>query len=242
MKTKGWARLVLIFLCFFMFVSCQDRFFDNPFDPDAGRVVLEIINTILTTAFVPQGLCWDGSTLWNVDSYSNMLYSLNRLSGAQVRILTSPLPTTTGIAYDGQDLWVCSNTTVDIYKINILNGDIQKRLHLQRGSFTAIEFGLGSLWLADALSNEILRVDPETAEVTASFPNPGTLARGIAFDGINLWLSDPSALTIYEVATDGTVLRVYLSPGQSPQGLAHDGNFLWSVDGDQKIYQLRVQN
>ena len=131
---------------------------------------------------------------------------------------------------------------MDVYKVNILNGDIQKRLHLQRGSFTAIEVGLGSLWLADALSNEILRVDLETAEITATFPNPGTLVRGMAFDGLHLWLSDPSSLTIYQVTIDGTVLRVYLSPGQSPQGLTFDGNFLWSVDGDQKIYQLRVQN
>ncbi|MFC2161659.1 hypothetical protein ACFLRX_08420, partial [Acidobacteriota bacterium] len=167
---------------------------------------------------------------------------LNRLSGALVRALSSPLPTTTGIAYDGQDLWVCSETSVDVYKINIFNGDIQKRLYLQRGAFTAIEFGLDSLWLADALTNEILRIDPETAEVTASFPNPGTFVSGIAFDGVNLLLSDLNTLTIYQVATDGTVLRVFLSPGQSPQGLAHDGNFLWSVDGDQKIYQLRVQN
>ncbi len=242
MKIKDWGLffLTLISLCFPF--SCQDRIFDNPFDPDAGEIVLEIVNTILTSAYIPQGLCWDDSTLWNVDAYSNTLYSLNRLSGTQVRALTSPLPTTTGIAYDGQDLWVCSDTSVDVYKINIFNGDIQKRLHLQRGSFTAIEVGLDSLWLADALTNEIFRVDMETAEVTATFPNPGILVRGIAFDGVNLWLSDPSALTIYQITTDGTVLRIFLSPGQSPQGLTHDGNFLWNVDGDQKIYQLRVQN
>ena len=163
MKIKGWIILFLTVLSFCFLFSCQDRLFDNPFDPDAGSVVLEVVNTILTSSFVPRGLCWDGSTLWNVDAYANTVYSLNRLSGALVRFLTSPLQTTTGIAYDGQDLWVCSDTSVDVYKISIFNGDIQKRLHLQRGSFTAIEFGLGSLWLADALSNKILRVDPETA-------------------------------------------------------------------------------
>ena len=239
-KTRVFLYPLLVCLC--LLFSCQDRLFDNPFDPDAGRVVLEVVNTILTMSYVPRGLCWDGSTLWNFDAYANTLYSLNRLSGTLVRSLSSPLPTTTGIAYDGQDLWICSNTSVDVYKVNILNGEIQKRLHLQRGSFTAIEFGQGALWLADALSNEILRVDPETAEVTGSFPNPGTLIRGIAFDGTSLWLSDPSSLTIYQTTVDGTVLRMFLSPGQSPLGLTHDGNFLWNVDGDQKIYQLRVQN
>jgi len=83
---------------------------------------------------------------------------------------------------------------------------------------------------------------PSPTKFLESFPNPGTLVKGLAFDGVSLWLSDPSALSIYQVTTDGRVLRTFLSPGQSPQGLTHDGNFLWNVDGDQKIYQLRVQN
>jgi len=154
-RTRYCVLLLLFVFSLSCFWSCQDRLFDNPFDPQAGQIILEIVNTILTSAFVPQGLCWDGSTIWNVDVFSNTLYSLNRLSGAQVRALTSPVAATSGVAYDGQDLWVCSETSVEIYKINLLNGNIQKRLHLQRGAFTAIEYGLDSLWLADAQSNKI---------------------------------------------------------------------------------------
>lgn len=234
--------LFLLVFSLLSFQGCQDRLFDNPFDPQAGKILLEVVNTIFTSALIPQGLCWDGSTLWNVDYYTNTLFCLNRLNGNQVRALTSPLPTTTGVAYDGQDLWVCSDTSVDVYKINILNGDVQKRIHLQRGSFSAVEYGLGFLWLADSLSNEILKVDPETAEIVSSFSNPGTLVHGMAFDGKDIWLSDPSALTIYQVSTEGQILRSYLSPGQSPQGLTHDGSFVWNADADQKIYQLRVQD
>jgi hypothetical protein len=242
MKIKIWHLLSLIAFSILLHPSCQDRLFDNPFDPEAGEIIFEVMSTILTPSYMPLSLAWDGSTIWNVDGYNETLYSLDRLSGAQVRALTSPLQATTGIAYDGQDLWICSESSVDVYKINLLNGEIQKRLNLQTGSFTAIEYGLASLWLADIQSNKILRVDPETAEVLSSFSNPGVMVDGLAFDGNYFWISDSSTLTIYQVTTEGTVLRTFLSPGQSPRGLTFDGHYLWNVDGDRKIYQLRFQN
>jgi hypothetical protein len=222
--------------------SCQDRIFDNPFDPDAGEVVFEVINTIPTPALIPLGLAWDGSTIWNVDGFNETLYSLNRLNGAQVRSLTSVLQVTSGIACDGYDLWVCSEALVEIYKINLLTGDIQKRLNLQRGSFTAIEYGNDGLWIADAQSNKVLRVDPDTAEIISSFMNPGTRVDGMAFDGAYLWVSDMATLTIFQMTLEGDVLRSYLSPGQSPRGLTYDGVFLWNADGNRRIYQLKFQN
>lgn len=242
MKIKAWHLLFLIAFSFFPHLSCQDRLFDNPYDPLAGEIVFEVVSTILTPSYMPLGLTWDGSTLWNIDGYNDTLYSLNRLSGAQVRALTSPLRETTGVAYDGQDIWVCSESFVDVYRINLLNGEIQKRLNLQRGSFTAVEYGLDSLWLADSQSNKILRLDPETAEIISSFPNPGIRVDGLAFDGIDFWISDSSTLTIYQLTIEGEVLRTFLSPGQSPRGLTFDGHYLWNVGGDQKIYQLRIQN
>ena len=140
-KIKVWPLLLAITFSILVFSSCQDRIFDNPFDPEAGEVVFEVINTIPTPALIPLGLAWDGSTIWNVDGYNETLYSLNRLNGSQVRSLTSVLQVTSGIAYDGHDLWVCSEAVVEVYKINLLTGDIQKRLNLQRGSLTAIEYG-----------------------------------------------------------------------------------------------------
>ena len=233
-------RLLAIFSLIFS-AACQDRPFDNPFDPQAGEIVFEVVNTIYTPAVNPRGLTWDGTALWNVDGSNNTLYGLNATNGALVRTLRSPLFNTTDLAYDGLDLWVCGESDVNVYKINIFNGDIQKRLNLQRGSFTAMEYGQGFLWLADAQSNKILKVDPETAEVLASFPNPGIRAGGLASDGGRFWVSDPRTLTIYEIDTGGRVLRKYLSAGQSPQGLAFDGRFLWNADANQKLYQLRFQ-
>ena len=242
MTSKNWLLRLAIVFSFAFLHCCQDRLFDNPFDPEAGEAVFEVVHTIQTPALVPLGLAWDGSTLWNVDGFSDTLYSLNRQSGAQVRSLSSVLKVTSGIAYDGHDLWTCSEAVVDVYKINLLTGEVQKRLNLQRGSFTAIEYGLDNIWIADALSNKILQVDPDTAEILTSFPNPGTRVDGLAFDGHYLWVSDMAMLTIYQMTLEGDVVRTFLSPGQSPRGLTFDGVFLWNVDGNQKIYQLKFQD
>ena len=184
-------------------------------------------------------MTWDGSLLWTVDGASGRIAGLNPASGALVRTLSPPFPGTTGVASDGADLWVCGEGSSDVYRINVINGDIQKRLSLQRGSFTACEYAQGSLWLADSLSNKILRVDPETAEVIGSFGNPGTRAAGLAFDGLRFWISDPAAISIYELDSTGRLIRKFLSPGPSPQGLAFDGRFLWNADAGLILYQLR---
>jgi hypothetical protein len=219
--------------------ACRDRLFDNPFDPGAGEVVFEVVQTLVTPISSPQGLTWDGSLLWNIDGASNAIVGLNPSNGAMVRTLASPLAGTMDAASDGADLWICSERSADVFKINVLNGDIQKRLSLQRGSFTACEFAQGALWLADALSNKILRVDPETAQILGSFDNPGTRVAGLAFDGLHFWISDPRAISIYELDVSGRILRKYLSPGPSPQGLAFDGRFLWNADANGHLFQLR---
>jgi hypothetical protein len=61
----------------------------------------------------------------------------------------------------------------------------------------------------------------------------------MAFDGVHLWISDMATLTIFQINVDGDVLRAFLSPGQSPRGLTFDGAYLWNVDGNQRIYQLK---
>lgn len=240
-KTVEYVLRLLTAFSLIFSAGCQDRLFDNPFDPEESEIVFEVINTVYSPAFEPRGMTWDGTTLWNIDGSNDTLFGLNAASGAPIRSLKSPLPNTTDLAYDGQDLWVCSESDINVYKINIFTGGIQRRLNLQRGSFLAMEYSLEFLWLADALSNKILKVNPETAEVLSSFPNPGIRVGGLAFGGGHFWISDPRTLSIYELDLGGRVLRKYLSPGQSPQGLAFDGRFLWNADSSQKLYLLRFR-
>ena len=94
-KKISLSRSLIVF-SLFLLLSCQDRLFDNPFDPDAGMIILEVINTIQTQAVQPLGLTWDGNTLWNVDGSTGALFSLDRLSGTLVRTLFPQFDTSAG--------------------------------------------------------------------------------------------------------------------------------------------------
>lgn len=238
--TAKFASRLLAASSLVFLIGCNDRLFDNPYDPGRGEAVFEVQNTIYTPAFRPAGLTWDGIVLWNVDGSNDILDGLNSANGSLIRSLRSPLASTTDLAYDGQALWICGDADTNIYRINLVNGDVQKRLSLQRGTFTAIEYAQGLLWVADAQSNKILQVNPETAEILGSFPNPGVRAAGLAFGNGHFWISDPPTISIFEVDAAGRVLRKYLAPGPSPQGLAFDGRFLWNVDSGQRIFELRI--
>jgi len=239
-RRAKYACLSAVVFSLAVLPACRDRLFDNPFDPDIGEVVFEVVQTLVAPGGAPRGLTWDGSLLWLVDGASNTLAGLNPASGALIRTLAPPLSPAADAAADGPDLWICGEGSTDVFRINAFNGDVQKRLSLQRGSFTACEYAQGTLWLADALTNKILRVDPETAEVIGSFDNPGTRAAGLAFDGLHFWISDPATISIYELDAMGRLIRKFLSPGPSPQGLAFDGRFLWNADSNLHVYQLRL--
>ena len=64
MALKNWPLRLAIVFSFAFLHCCQDRLFDNPFDPGAGEAVFEVVHTIQTPALVPLGLAWDGSHLW----------------------------------------------------------------------------------------------------------------------------------------------------------------------------------
>jgi sugar lactone lactonase YvrE len=81
----------------------------------------------------------------------------------------------------------------------------------------------------------------ETLEVIDSFNTPDSDPDGLAFDGTNLWHTNPHLMvgTIYKLDTLGNVIDSFDSPGDSPSGLTFDGTYLWSADRfNRKIYKL----
>ena len=79
-----------------------------------------------------------------------------------------------------------------------------------------------------------------TGEVTRSFPTPGSLPTGAAYDGERLWVADYGTDRLYALdPKSGEVQREIPSPGYRPAGLAWDGEFLWNVDREQrKVFQV----
>jgi YVTN family beta-propeller protein len=75
----------------------------------------------------------------------------------------------------------------------------------------------------------VVRLNPKTNQVIATIPNMGG-PMGLAFDGQNMWVSNPCSNTVSEIdrATNNVIATV---PGFSnPQQLVYDGHYVWVVD------------
>jgi len=170
-------------------------------------------------------------------------------------------------------LWNASPVTDNILKIDSGNGQIHSEnntlTNLLYPSPSAIDHDGAFFWIVDWQSNTINKVDPVTGNVISAYDGPSTditaRAKGIVFDGLDLWVSydsppninDDTVKTIYRVRPTETpplldTLDFFAVPGISdpnpiedrtprPKGLAWDGEFLWHADsGTGKIYKLET--
>jgi streptogramin lyase len=91
------------------------------------------------------------------------------------------------------------------------------------------------LWVTVPPSATTYRLDPETGNVTLSFPAPGNRPHGIAWDGNLLWVVETSLRTVSGYTLSGEVQRVIRladgpSEGPEPHGMTYLNGELWYCD------------
>ena len=142
-----------------------------------------------------------------------------------------------GIAYDAGVLWITHSApdvsnVIRISKIDPGTGATLAESNDLNWNGRGITAGGGSLWVADALADVVHRVDPSNfSEIGSPFNTPGSEPTGIAFDGSDLWLTDPPLQRIYHLNTSGTVLGSFSIANGGGQGLEWEGNGMWTNTG-----------
>ena len=228
----------LIFSLIFL-TGCNDRLFDNPYDPDAETRAYEILSTLQIANVVPVDITFGVDVLWVVDAQSRIL-ALNYNSGALVRELDFSQPVS-GIAYDGKDLWLSIKGSSQVVQVNIVTGAQIKTLNLLRGNLGCLSYADARLYIVDKLSNTVLVVNADTGSIEKSISQPGFAIDGVSFDGVYLWTIDAVQMKLFRMDADGTLINTYLTPSRSAAGLASAGDSLWCGDKAGKIYKLRFQ-
>jgi DNA-binding beta-propeller fold protein YncE len=239
MKSKHSALALFAISSLLALASCNDRQFDNPFDPDAVTSAYEILSTFQVVGIAPVDLTFSGDALWLVDAQARVL-ALNYNTGAPIRELEFPQGAG-GVAYDGEDLWLSIRNSPQLVLVNIVNGAPVRMLNLPRGSLGPLEYSGGKLYVTDRLSNAILIVDPQNGAIERSIPQPGFAIDGVSYDGASLWTIDASQMKIFRLAADGAPENQYQAPSRSTSGLAYAGGIFWCGDQAGKIYRLRFQ-
>ena len=141
-----------------------------------------------------------------------------------------------GLAYDSGVLWATHRDNFGkfrISKINPTTGQILLESNDlgQSSAARGITVALGSLWISDARNDDITRIDPANFNVISSFNTPGSEPNGIAFDGTNLWLTDPFFQKIYELNTSGGVVSNFVVGPDRRPALEWENNGMWTNNG-----------
>jgi DNA-binding beta-propeller fold protein YncE len=171
-------------------------------DPTTGAV----LGSIPPAGSSPQGLAFDGESLWQSDVGGRIIYELDPATGLVLAQFPAPgdTPQPLGLGWDGANLWLADSRAPEkIWELD--------RSGVPLGSFSApgpspygLDWAGGFIWVSDNAVGGvglIYKVDPDTGAILASFPCPGNggSPNGIAHDGEHLWIAVNTNDLIYQV-------------------------------------------
>lgn len=164
----------------------------------------------------PGGICFIEGKLWVAGSYGRSFGSVDRHSWKVERLF-----------------------------------EVRQRNDKSSQSYSSMAFDGSSLWiawhwfnykLAKSQTQLLLKIDPQTGNVMGEYPLPAgareDLTHGLTWDGTRLWHMKDNKLSSIDSA-NGTVSATYtVSAVTRPSGLAWDGEALWIIEFDGKVWRL----
>jgi hypothetical protein len=160
-------------------------------DPVNGSVIAQIPGP----AGDLQGLTWDGSTLWCVSYAEDRIYQLDPGDGSVLNSFPSPGPTPIGIAWDSTHLWN-SDEDGTFYELDSSDGSIVGSAPSPFGtSTTMLDWDGQYLWAS--MGGRFYQLDTSNWRTLKTIAVPAAWAKGIAWDGENLWNGGYEDDTLY---------------------------------------------
>ncbi|MBU2626448.1 MAG: transglutaminase [candidate division Zixibacteria bacterium] len=191
----------------------------------------------------PQGLTFDGSSLWNVDRMTDMIYKIDPKTGAVIDSIPSPAYVPRGLTWDGGRLWCVDAEEQLIYAINPATRIVEKTIDCPVTNPSGLAWDGKYLWIGDDGANDLHQISSEDGTTIVTIPAPSGAPTGLAYDGDYLWVADRMADMIYMVFPDnGDVILCFKAPGPHAWGLAWDGKHLWNADYQTDLISKLVIN
>jgi len=177
------------------------------------------------------GLTYDGTYLWEVDSYGGGIYKLNTSDCSIISIIPSPDEYPEDLAWDGSNLWLYGYPSQKIYKINPADGSVifsNIPTDVEIGQNGGLTYDGEYLWLSG--TDKIVKLDPTDLSVVSSFLAPCSRPESLAWDGKYLWCASFDEGMIYQI-------DIGLSAPSAPQNLQTTSNddyvkLSWDVPGN----------
>jgi hypothetical protein len=190
----------------------------------------------------PEGLCWDGTSLWSNNFTDGALHEVDPRTGAVLATYRGNglPPNPEGLTWDGEHLWTCDWQSGRIYKLaKTAAGVAVVAAHDKpagAGSTVRLAWDGGHLWLATWYSElhdkgQLWKLDPRTLEPLQMLRLPVYWVEDLAWDGRYLWSCDWLFGIGFAIdPATGDTLHTYRTPGPHPVGQTWDGEHLWLGD------------
>lgn len=149
--------------------------------------------------------------------------------------LGAGLGLTWSVALDGDTVWT-SDLSGQISQIDIATGTILKSLTAPSVQPWGMVHDGSGLWITDFAEKRTYKIDTNTGAELTSFNNPTQEvgAKGVTWDGTHLYLMGWGDDTIYQVTTDGALVREIKLKGDGGGGITWTGDGFW-VSAQKKI-------
>jgi DNA-binding beta-propeller fold protein YncE len=212
---------------------------------------LTVVHQVIPApASTPNGITWDGSSLWVVAGLLDTpeIYQIDPADGTVLQSFPAPAGRHRGLAWDGSHLWYSSHETARIYRLDPAdNGNVVLEFASPGSRPRGLTWDGTHLWHNDAAvsSPVVYRLDPTNGDVLDSVASPVSDPLGLAWDGSHLWTAQfagDRSIVRFDPDT-GSVVATIPNPGDLPLGLTVDpaGPWLWVSDGNAgMIYRLSL--
>ncbi|MBN2172244.1 MAG: hypothetical protein JW819_13065 [Candidatus Krumholzibacteriota bacterium] len=210
----------------------------------------DVLHTIPCAGANTGDLAWVEGTLYQVifaPTEERNIYQLDPATGAVLAVIPYAGSSPQGLAYDGQYLWQSDVSGDAIFKMDPTTGAVIEQYPAPGDDPQALGLGWdgASLWLADSRGPEKIWELDTLCNPIQYYDAPGTSPYGLAYGAGYIWVSDNNlagGALIYQIdPADGAIVDSFVCPdaGGSPNGIAHDGEFLWiAVNTTDLIYQV----
>ncbi|MHA1126139.1 MAG: YncE family protein [Candidatus Heimdallarchaeota archaeon] len=209
----------------------------------------------------PEGIAWDGKTLWIIDRETKLLYNLSKDKKEIIRKFNPSINEPRAITWDGQFLWCIDDKEKTINKISLEEKKIitSFKAPMPKGkgvkSLEGLAWDGNYIWITcyAGWSSTTYQIDPMNGETIQSF-FCGCWPKGIATNGKVLWtlcytMSKRSAKIDRRMISDITKEMkrsrkfVFDLPKISkPKGLVFDGKRLLILDENSKgLFYVEVE-
>lgn len=206
----------------------------------------KIVNTIdLLAAFTgdpsfPNALAYDGRRMWVACRATDKVYVLEGSTGAkatvpsdgEIAVGTAPVY----LSFDGSQIWVSCYGVSEVHVINTKTFNVATLSGNNLTNPYGSAFDGSRMWVVNrhnATLGDVYNVETLAHEMS---PAQGGKALDIAFDGVNMWITniEDDQITILR-ASDGALVDTLTTTngvGTKPTYLAFDGRNMWVVNED----------